>query len=171
MQRFLEWKVQSKVKGMKKLISGDWSIIQCNFSKKQATITRPHTQENNKQECSRKTNEGLLWCNEEFDTINLDPICLPLDALQDKIKQRATKVFWAWIETHKLEPVKGIGDPVIQQHFNMSTVVSLRIILILKKLSIAYISSKFCCHWERSKNEKQSQSLCMMKGIKWQQTY
>ncbi len=42
---------------------------------------------------------GLMWQDDDFDTIGLDPHCLPLDiAPEEEVARRTTRVFHAWIE-------------------------------------------------------------------------
>ncbi len=42
---------------------------------------------------------GLMWQDDDFDTIGLDPHCLPLDiGPEEVVARRTTRVFHAWIE-------------------------------------------------------------------------
>ncbi len=64
-----------------------------------------------------KMHTGLMWQDDDFDTIGLDPHCLPLDvAPKEEIVRRIARVFHAWIEDWEDKDVGPKCDPVKEQH-------------------------------------------------------
>ncbi len=58
-----------------------------------------------------------MWQDDDFDTIGLDPHCLPLDvAPEEEVLRRTARVFHAWIEDWEDKDVGPQGYPVIEQH-------------------------------------------------------
>ncbi len=49
----------------------------------QATIAGIHAAENNNQDCAKRMRAGVLWDDEDFATLHLDPHCLSLDCGPD----------------------------------------------------------------------------------------
>ncbi len=65
----------------------------------QATIAGIHCAENNDRDRAKKLRAGVIWDDGDFETLGLDPYCLPLDfAPDDEVTRRTTRVFHAWIE-------------------------------------------------------------------------
>ncbi len=59
------------------------------FCQNQSTVASFHVQEDNLQKHANITNAGILWGDEDFNMIKLDPLCLPLDvASEDEVKRR-----------------------------------------------------------------------------------
>ncbi len=66
---------------------------------------------------SPQENNDEMWQDDDFDTIGLDPDCLTLDAApDDKVVNRATRVFHVQIENWKEKDVRPQGDSVMEQH-------------------------------------------------------
>ncbi len=105
-------------KKLKCVLSGNRSNMRSEVAKKQAAIAGIHAQENNKQDKAEKAKAGLLWDDDDFKTLKMDALCLPLDvAPPEEVQRRTTRVFCAWIENWEKEKIKGNGDPVLEQRF------------------------------------------------------
>ncbi len=73
--------------------------MQCEVAKKQTEIARIWAQENNKQDQSQKSKAGLLWDDNDFNSLKMDALCLPLDVVPPEEGQRKkTQVFCTWNE-------------------------------------------------------------------------
>ncbi len=105
-------------KKLKSVMMGCRSNIRTDIAMKQAAIAGIHVQENNNQDQANMAKAGLLWDDNDFDTLKMDALCLPLDvAPAEEVLRRKTRVFHAWIENWEKEKVRGNGDPVLKQHF------------------------------------------------------
>ncbi len=69
---------EQRWKKIERLINGYQSITHTKVAEMQAIIAGLYIQENNEQDHSWKATLGLLWIDEDFGTINLDPLFLPL---------------------------------------------------------------------------------------------
>ncbi len=74
-------------KKIKKNMSGDRSRLSSAKAKMQATIAGIHSAENNKEDCAKKRKAGVIWDDDDIETLGLDAHCLPLDiAPDDEVK-------------------------------------------------------------------------------------
>lgn len=104
------WKKIKKNKG------GDRSHLSTNKAKMQATIAGIHCAENNDRDRAKKLRAGVIWDDDDFETLRLDPYCLPLDvAPDDEVTRRTTRIFRAWIENWEDECGPN-GCPILEQH-------------------------------------------------------
>mmetsp|Transcript_2661 Transcript_2661/g.5122 ORF Transcript_2661/g.5122 Transcript_2661/m.5122 type:complete len:288 (+) Transcript_2661:1342-2205(+) len=93
-------------------MSAERSKLSPKKAKMQATIASIHAAENNDQDRAKRMRAGVLWDDEDFATLHLDPHCLPLDcAPDDEVVRRTTRVFRGWIEDWEQEDVgpKGLN--------------------------------------------------------------
>ena len=103
-------------KKMKRNMSGERAKVSTTKAKMQATIAGIHAQENNDEDRAKKMRAGVLWEDEDFRTIALDPNVLPLDeAPDDEIAKRKSRVFRGWIEQWEDGGLGPRGCPIIEQ--------------------------------------------------------
>lgn len=103
-------------KKVKKNKSGDRSRLSSLKAKMQATIAGIHAAENNEEDRAKKMRAGVVWDDDDFETLGLDAHCLPLDvAPDDEVKRRTTRIFRAWLESWEEVGTGPQGDPVLEQ--------------------------------------------------------
>mmetsp|Transcript_1214 Transcript_1214/g.2750 ORF Transcript_1214/g.2750 Transcript_1214/m.2750 type:complete len:147 (+) Transcript_1214:3536-3976(+) len=121
---------------MKENKSRKWANISTEKAKMQATIAGIHSQENNNGDRAKKMCVGLMWQDDDFDTIGLDPHCLPL---QKKRLQEEQQDFFAL--GLKIGRIRMLGHKVIRlrsstSFVNMEVSIGLTLIIKLSTLSI-----------------------------------
>ncbi len=78
-------------KKLKSVMMGCCLNIRTDIAMKQAAIAGIHAQENNNQDQANKAKAGLLWDDNDFDTLKMDALCLPLDvAPAEEVLRRKT---------------------------------------------------------------------------------
>ncbi len=83
-------------KKIKKNNGGDQSKLSTDKATMQAIIAGIHCAENNDMGQAKKLRAGVIWEDEDFETLGLDPY-LPLDvAPDDEVARRITGIFSAW---------------------------------------------------------------------------
>ena len=101
---------------MKRNMSGEQAKVSTTKAKIPATIAGIHAQENNNEDRAKKMRAGVLWEDEDFRTIALDPNVLLLDeAPDDEIAKRKSRVLRGWIEQWEDGGLGPRGCPIIEQ--------------------------------------------------------
>ncbi len=103
-------------KELKRNMGGNRLNLAPDKAKKQATIAGIHSSETNSEDRARKVKAGIIMEDDDFDTLHMDPLCLPLDVAPiNESERRRNRVFRAWTEWWEDPKLSPKGCPILEQ--------------------------------------------------------